>query len=74
MSEEKNLNRLRIGQAIAAIRKEKGLSVRQLAELSGVTFQNINKIELGKYSVGIDVLTKITDALDCEVTITNKGG
>lgn len=74
MSEEKNLNRLRIGQAIAAIRKEKGLSVRQLAELSGVTFQNINKIELGKYSVGIDVLTKITDALNCEVTIINKGG
>lgn len=74
MIEEKNLNRLRIGQAIAAIRRERGLSVRQLAELSGVTFQNINKIELGKYSVGIDVLTKITDALDCEVTITNKGG
>lgn len=74
MSEEKNLNRLRIGQAIATIRKEKGLSVRQLAELSGVTFQNINKIELGKYSVGIDVLTKIADALNCEVTITIKGG
>lgn len=70
----KNLNRLRIGQSLATIRKEKGLSVRQLAELSGVTYQNINKIELGRYSVGIDVLTKITDALDCEVTITNKGG
>ena len=74
MNEEKNLNRLRIGQAIATIRKENGLSVRQLAELSGVTFQNINKIVLGNYSVGIDVLTKIADALDCEVTITNKGG
>lgn len=59
---------------IATIWKEKSLSVRQLPELSGVTFQNINKIELGKYSVGIDVLTKITDALDCEVTITRKGG
>lgn len=67
-------HRERIGRQIATIRKEKGLSVRQLAELSGVTFQNINKIELGKYSVGIDVLTKIADALDCEVTITNKGG
>jgi transcriptional regulator with XRE-family HTH domain len=59
---------------IATIWKEKSLSVRQLAELSGVTVQNINKIELGKYSDGIDILTKITDALDCEVTITNKGG
>lgn len=67
-------NRGKIGQRIAAIRKEKGLSVRELAELSGVTYQNINKIELGRYSVGIDVLTKITDALNCEVTITNKGG
>lgn len=65
-------HRERIGQQIALLRKERGLSQRALSELCGVTFQNINKIELGRYSVGLDILTKITDALGCELRITEK--
>lgn len=48
------------------------MSQRALAELCGVTYQNINKIELGRYSVGLDVLSKITDALGCELCIEEK--
>ena len=65
-------HRERIGQRIAQLRKEKGLSQRALAELCSVTYQNINKIELGRYSVGLDVLSKITDALGCELRIEEK--
>lgn len=69
MSEEKNLNRLRIGQKIAELRQEKGLTVRQLGEMSGVSYQNITKIEHGKYNVSIDLLTKVLNVLDSKLEI-----
>lgn len=74
MSEEKNLNRLRIGQKIAALRKEKGLTVRQLADLCGVSAQNITKIEHGRYNVSIDILGKICEALVSKFEIVEKKG
>lgn len=61
--------RVRIGKRIAELRKEKGLSVRALAELAGVSSQNITKIENGKYNVSIDILSKITNALNCKLDI-----
>jgi transcriptional regulator with XRE-family HTH domain len=69
IEEEKNLNRLRIGQRIAELRQEKGLTVRQLGEMSGVSYQNITKIEHGKYNVSIDILNKICLALGVELKI-----
>lgn len=65
-------DRERIGGLLASIRESKKLSLRQLAELSGVTSQNITKIEKGKYNASVDILSKITDKLGCELTITQK--
>lgn len=65
-------HREHIGTRIAQIRKDKGLTQRSLSELCGVTYQNINKIELGRYSVGLDILGKICDALGCELRIEDK--
>jgi transcriptional regulator with XRE-family HTH domain len=67
--EEKIANRLRIGERIAEIRQQKGYSLRQLSELCGVTFQNLNKIENGKYNVSIDILYKVCKALEVEFYI-----
>jgi transcriptional regulator with XRE-family HTH domain len=71
--EEKMANRLRVGQRIAEIRQQKGYSLRQLSELCGVTYQNLNKIENGKYNVGLDILEKIAKALDMTVDIVERG-
>lgn len=60
---------MRIGGQVAAIRKEKGLSIRELAEVCGVTAQNITKIEHGKYNVSVDILGKICEALGCRIDI-----
>jgi transcriptional regulator with XRE-family HTH domain len=65
-------NREYIGKRIAEIRQAKGLSIRQLAEASGVNFANIYKIENGKYNVSIDILGKICDALDCKIDVICK--
>lgn len=67
-------DRVRIGKRIAEIRQANGLSQRALSELCGVTYQNINKIELGRYSVGLDVLSKIINALGYELRIEKAEG
>lgn len=61
-----------IGRQLSVLRIEQGLSYRQLAELTGLSFSNISKIEKGKYSVGLDILQKIADALDADVTIMKR--
>lgn len=59
--------RERIGLRIKEIRNEKKLSQKELAELSEVTPANLNKIEKGKYSPGLDVLTKIANGLNRKI-------
>ena len=65
-------NRARIGKRVKELREEKGLSTRKLADICGVNFSNIGKIERGVYNVSIDLLSKITDALEAEILINKK--
>ena len=53
------------------LRKDKGLSQRDLAGLTGLNYTNIWKIEKGKYSVGLDILSKICKALGKRVDIVD---
>lgn len=48
-------------------RKEKGLSLSKLAELSGVSKGDINMIENGKVSPRVSTLQLLAAALDCKV-------
>ena len=61
--------RKEIGEAIAKARAERGLTVRSLAKLSGVTAANINRIENGNYNAGIDIISRICAALGAELKI-----
>lgn len=43
---------------------KKGMwKARELAKLAGIDAANLSRIEKGKYSVGIDILSKIAAAL-----------
>lgn len=64
--------RERIGARIAELRKMKGLTQEQLAEKTGFTQSNIWRVETGRYSVGIDILAKLAEALDASVEIIKK--
>lgn len=64
--------RERIGKRIAEIRKAKGLSQAKLSELTGIAPGNIARIETGKYSTGIDILSKIANALGYKLDFTEK--
>ena len=59
--------RLRIGRRIAETRKERGLTQTQLAERCGLQQAHIARIEAGRYSVGLDTLAQIADALGMKI-------
>lgn len=62
-------NRIAIGKRIAEIRKSRGLTQKQLSELTGYQRATIAKIENGRYNTGIDIIGKICDALDVRLDI-----
>lgn len=52
---------------IAAIRKDKNMQQKELAEKAGVDLHWINKIEKGKGTPSLAMLEKIANALGVEV-------
>lgn len=62
-------NRTTIGLQIAESRKKRGLTQDQLAKLAGIDRANIGKIETGKYNVSIDILSRVCNAMGCEIKI-----
>lgn len=59
----------RIGKQIAEARKKKGISQANLAELTNTSYAHISRIELGKHSVGIEVLDRICKPLDLKIEL-----
>ena len=55
------------GKRLQQIRKEKGLTQEQLAEMAGVHEKHISKLELGTYKPSFDTLSKILKVLDIGV-------
>jgi len=66
---EENNVRKRIGAMVAARRNELRYTVRELADICGVSYQNVTKIENGRYNVSIDILDKIAGALGMEICL-----
>lgn len=66
--------RERIGLRLNKLRCERGITLRELGDRCGITFQSINKIEGGKYTVGIGVLSRIAAAMGCSIEIVDDVG
>lgn len=64
-----NSDRIRIGQRIRELRTQQGLTQRELAQLAEITQPNLVNIENGRYSVKLDTLAKIAEALNSKVEI-----
>lgn len=65
---KKNFN-VRIGQRIAELRKEAGMSQAQLAERAGIQRTHLTRIEQGQYEVTGWVLQTIAEALGLTIDI-----
>lgn len=53
---------------IFEMRTKRGLSLRALAEKSGVAKSHIQKIEAGSANPSLEVMCKLAEALECEIT------
>ena len=58
-----------IGKRIAEERAKLGISQTDLANLSGINRATIAKVELGKWSAGIDLISRIADAMGLRVDL-----
>lgn len=67
--EQKQQERLRIGQRIKALRTEEKITLAELAERAGLDAPHISRIEAGRYNVGIDTLASIAKAIGREVDL-----
>ena len=67
--ERKQATRDRIGQHIAQMRKEQGMTQQELADSSNIGRSHLVRIEQGKYNLQLDTLASIAQALGCEVNL-----
>ena len=56
------------GLHLKAVREKKGLSLRKLADLADVNYNQIYKIEKGETSPSISFVKAIADALGMKIT------
>jgi transcriptional regulator with XRE-family HTH domain len=58
-----------IADKVSERRQARGLSQRELAELTGTTQSAIARLEAGGRPPRIDTLLRIADALDCDLVV-----
>lgn len=61
--------RIRIGGQIRQLRQGKGMEARDLALLANIDAANLSRIEQGKYSVGLDILSRIAFVLGAHIDL-----
>lgn len=61
--------RVRIGRKIRELREKKRMEARDLALLTGIDAANLSRIEQGKYSTGVDILSRICVILDAHLDL-----
>lgn len=58
-----------VGQIVKEVRKAKGMTQMGLAEMVGVSYQQIQKYEKGLDNISVDRLKQIAKVLDVPVTL-----
>ena len=61
------MSKILLGKLIRKLRKQKGLSLRQVAEKVSVSFVNIAHIENGRIATSEEVIKELAKALDYNV-------
>ena len=63
---------MKINEKIKSRRLERGMSIRQLADATGVSKTTIVNIEQGYNSASIELVQRLLDHLGYELSITTK--
>lgn len=65
----KRVAREAVGRQIKEARTSAGLTLRQLAEKTGIAFNHIGRIEAGRYNVTVDTLAILSGVLGKAISI-----
>lgn len=68
MDSEKKEQTMDVGSRLRELRTERGLSMRSLARLSGLSTNALSMIERGKTSPSVSTLYKLSEALEIPIT------
>ena len=68
-SGNRQAERVRIGKRMKELREAKKREARDLAILTGIDAANLSRIEQGKYSTGVDILSRICVILDAHLDL-----
>ncbi len=63
--------RTRLGNRIRELREKNGMEAKDLALLAGIDAANLSRIEQGKYSTGVDILSRIAVILDAHLDLVS---
>ena len=63
-----NASSIQLGQQIRRLRQERGISIRELGRLSGLSANALSMIERGLTSPSVSTLYRMTDALSVPIT------
>ena len=67
--EEKPAAFVMVGEAVAAARAKKGLSQKELSDLTGIDQSDLSRIERGIANPSVNTLNRIAKALDAKLLI-----
>ncbi|MBO4481625.1 MAG: helix-turn-helix transcriptional regulator [Bacteroidales bacterium] len=67
--QDKMEERIRIGTKIRELRQKQKIDAKTLALRAGIDASNLSRIEQGHYSVGLDILAKIANALNAHIEL-----
>ena len=68
----KEQQRQRIGTDLAALRKQRGMTQQQVADIAQMQRNHISRIEAGKYAVTLETVQAIAEAFGMDVDIVDK--
>lgn len=68
--EEKPAAFVMVGEAVAVARAKKGLSQKELSDLTGIDQSDLSKIERGIANPSVNTLNRIAKALDAKLLIS----
>ena len=63
---------MKIHEKVAALRDERGYTLRQPSDRTGVDYANISRIERGDVSPSITTLERLLDGLDARIEIIKR--
>jgi transcriptional regulator with XRE-family HTH domain len=66
--QDENANSVVVGEKISQIRKERNLTIKAVAEASGIAANTLSLIEQGRSQATVSTLYKLADALNVSIT------